>query len=125
MKRLPLAALGLLLGLLSCAPVADSQPPTVSLDIAARTGTAQPLVDVTVTVQGEQVKDVTLQRDDSDNNVNNYVNLKTVTKAPFAFTYTDTLPGPGTYLYRVVTHSSTYEVMTDRKITFTVSAARP
>ncbi len=52
------------------------------------------------------VTKLVIERDDTDNNVDNFVPIKTILAAPFSGTYTDTVPASGTYTYRVVAYDA-------------------
>ncbi|WP_291427016.1 hypothetical protein, partial [Deinococcus sp.] len=52
------------------------------------------------------VTKLVIERDDTDNGIDNFVPIKTILTAPFSGTYTDTVPASGTYIYRVVAYDA-------------------
>lgn len=125
MDRFSLAALALL-ALTACNPPTPDTPPTAQIEVTTNSK-VQNVLNVSVTVTGDNLRQVTLLRDSSNDQIENYQVIKQVNTAPFSFSFDDTVPGNGKYLYRVVVLAGAYRTVTDRQVTYTytVGQTRP
>ena len=116
MKKFTLAALTLV-SLTACGSSTPLEPAQVTLEVSTNSK-VQNVLNVAVTITGEQVREVTLLRG-NPLAPEPFKEVKHVTQAPFSFTFDDTVPGNGRYAYRVIVLNGQYRTQVDREVQYT------
>lgn len=79
------------------------------------------LVDIKIEASDETgLTSITIQRDDKDDGVDNFVTLKVITFSPtqkeYKATYTDTIPSSGNYTYKVIAEDTSGNIRTNTQM---------
>ena len=124
MRKIAVAAFGLV-SLAACTPAPAPGPtPQVGLEVTTN-AKVRNVLNVSVTVTGEGVREVTLFRQDTGGEAPPRQQLRTVTAPPFSCIFDDTVPGNGTYRYTVVVEGAGYRIEAQRQVTYTYVAGSP
>lgn len=121
MKKFAWPALALVL-LSACGTPSPAAPAQVTLEVST-SSRVQNVLNVSVNVTGEGVRQVTLSRQNLADSAP-LIPLKQVTQVPFSFTFGDTVPGNGRYLYRVTVLNGEFRTEVDREVTYTYSVGQ-